>query len=536
MIDEFIGKTLAGKYKIEELLRESDMGHVYRGQHLLMEKPVTIKILSPTLAVDENIVERFSVEARTISRLSHPNILNVTDFGSDDDFVFIVMEDTEGETLKEIIKREGEFTVERAVRITRQVAAALSSAHANGIIHKNLTGEKILVNRMANETELVKVLDIGSFDVSEERDFEEHSLDNLAYLSPEQCSEESEPDERSDIYSLGIIFYEMLTGEVPFTADTALDLMLKHSQVPPPPLAAFREDLPEEIEPLVIRALAKNPDMRYQTAAAFAEDLSEAIKGSEEDDAIVIPKTEAAKAGANQSNLWKTAFILLAGISILAFGMIYMTNMKQTDPTTEYKVDANGKPVQPLNPATGINEKGISMETALNPLENESTDGLPPMDGIGGGDGYDPWSGGGFPPMGSSPSAPIGPGGDVYTVPGNSGSIFTQEERLYDKDGNPIILVPVPKEGDAPQTKEGNAPDKEKKPTGEKKNANTDTKNPNTETGKKPEAKPTEKAPVKKPPVKETKPKTPPAEKPKEKTPPPSTKNRNIKSGVEQDT
>ncbi|MGI8669464.1 MAG: protein kinase domain-containing protein [Aridibacter sp.] len=522
MTDEFIGKTLAGKYEIEEMLRESDMGRVYRGKHLLMEKPVTIKILSPALAVDENIVEQFSVEARTISRLSHPNILNVTDFGKDDETVFIVMENIEGENLKELIKRNGAFDVERAVRLTRQIAAALSSAHAAGIVHRNLTSEKILVTKMANDAELVKVLDIGSFDAKEERDFEElDSLDDLAYLSPEQCSGESEPDERSDVYSLGIIFYEMLTGEVPFMADTALDLMLKHSQVPPPPLAAFREDIPEEIEPLVLQALAKNPDMRYQSAAAFADDLSNAVKVSDDDDTIVIPNVNTATAGKNNS-LWKTAFVLLAGISILSFGMIYITNMKQTDPGTEYKVDANGKPVQPLNPATGFNEKGVSMTDYPDPTLDPNNEAgiLPPDVGIGG-DGYDPWKNGGFPSGGSPSDVPIGPPGENIYIPGNSGSPFDTDEPIYDKDGNQIILVPKPVP--SPQAKPP-AADSDKSPATAK-----PTPEANTDTGKKPETKPADK-----PPAKDAKPKTPPAEKPKEKTP--STSNNKIQSGVEQDT
>ena len=136
MSDKFIGQTLADKYQIEEELREGDLGKIYRGTHLSMEKPVTVKILSPTLALDENIVKQFSSEARTISRIAHPNILNVTDFGSDKNgAVYLVLEDSAGETLKEAIAREGRFPVERAVKIARQTAVALSAAHANGIIH-----------------------------------------------------------------------------------------------------------------------------------------------------------------------------------------------------------------------------------------------------------------------------------------------------------------------------------------------------------------------------------------------------------------
>ncbi len=461
MIDEFIGKTLADKYRIEELLRESEFGNTYLATHLMMETPVTIRILSPTLAVDDSIVEKFSVEARTISRLSHPNILNVTDFGKDDDGnVFIVTENAEGVNLKEVLKHIGSLPIERAVRITRQIAAALSAAHASGIIHQNLTSEKVLLVPMANDTELIKVLDIGSFEVDNSRDFADgEAFDDLVYLSPEQCTQESEADERSDIYSLGIIFYEMLTGEVPFTADTATDLMMKHSQSPPPPLIAFRDDVPEEIEPILLAALAKNPDKRYQSAATFADDLSLAIRSDDEDDTIVIPKVNTAAAGAEGNNqLWKTAFIVLAGISILAFGFIYISNQKQADSQTIVKTDENGKPVQPLNPATGISEQNLpNMNDYPSGSLSDLDPSLLPPDvggtmGDGGGAGYsNPWDNG--PPPTGAPIFDQGSGGRV-TITGEDGSIFMP----INEDGSRVILVPVPpkpeipKKGDAPKT------------------------------------------------------------------------------------
>lgn len=521
MTDEFTGKILADKYKIEEILRENEMGNTYRGTHLLMEKPVTIKILSPTLAIDENIVERFSVEARTISRLSHPNILNVTDFGKDEEgTVFIVMEDVEGENLKETIKREGALSIERAVRIARQIAAALSSAHASHIIHQNLTSEKVLLMPMANDAELVKVLDIGSFEIDDSRDFEnDEAFANLAYLSPEQCTQESEADERSDVYSLGIIFYEMLTGEVPFTADTATDLMMKHSQSPPPPLVAFRDDVPDEIEPILLNALAKNPDKRYQSAAAFAEDLTEAIRNENEDDTIVIPKVNPGLAEPEENNnLWKTAFVVLAGISLLAFGFIYWTSMKQTDPATVVQTDANGKPVQPLNPATGMSEQNLPNmnDYPSGSLSDIDPNLLPPDMGGSVDGGYsNPWDNGSAPP----PGAPMGQGGETITIPGD-GSIFMPSE-----DGGGVILVPKPVTPTPEPTKKTD----ESKPDKSADTPKTDTKTtdtPKTDAGK------TDKSAD--PPKTETKkPATKPTQKPASK---PSSQNKNTKSGVEQDT
>ncbi len=528
MIDEFIGKTLADKYRIEELLRETEFGKTYRGTHLMMENPVTIKILSPALAIDESIVERFSVEARTISRLSHPNILNVTDFGKDEEeIVFIVTEYADGKTLDEEIKSGGAFSIERAVRVTRQIAAALSSAHASRIIHQNLTGEKVLLMPMGIDSELVKVLDIGSFEVDNTRDYEDgESFQDLAYLSPEQCTQESEADERSDIYSLGIIFYEMLTGEVPFTADTATDLMMKHSQSPPPPLVAFRDDVPEDIEPILLNALAKNPDKRYQSAAAFAEDLSEAIRNEDEDDTIVIPKVNTADAGADVNNLWKTAFIVLAGISLLAFGFIYWTSVKQTDPATIVQTDENGKPVQPLNPATGLGEQNLPNmdQFPSSSLTDLDPSLLPPdVGGVLTDGGYTtPWDNGSAPP----PGAPVGQGGEMINI--GDGSIF-----MPNPDGSGVILVPKPVPDDPVEPKKGDEP-KTDKPADNTKvdKPKTDTPADNTKVDK---PKTDEPKTDKKPPV--TPPKKP-AGKPADKktSAPPSSRNRNIKSGVEQDT
>ncbi|MDQ3179826.1 MAG: protein kinase [Acidobacteriota bacterium] len=422
MLDEFIGQVLADKYRIDSVVRESGLGKIYRGTHLLMDKLVTVKILSPALAIDENIVKRFSAEARTVSHISHPNILNVTDFGSDKNgAVFIVLEDATGETLKDVIRHEGKFSQSRAVRVARQIAAALSAAHAAAVVHHHLSSANVLLAHTTDEAELVKVLDFGS--VRENNGFDEETdLEDLEYLSPEQNSSVQETDERADIYGLGVIFYEMLAGEVPFKAETPTALMLKQAEEPPVPLSAFRNDLPEYIEPIVLKALAKNPEMRYQSAAEFADDLINAPKNVDETETIVIP---ADITDNKRNNLWKTAFVVLAGISLLAIGLIYATSVKQTNPTTQLQSDANGQPVQPLNPATGLNEQGLSnMLTSMPEMMGNSNMTMPlSPNALPGGDGYDPWARGGVPPPGAP--YPVAPGGQVYTIPGDAnGSQF----------------------------------------------------------------------------------------------------------------
>ena len=495
--DPLVGRVLADKYGIEGVIRVDEYGTIYRGKHLLMDLPVTVKVLSPILAIDEYVVERFSEEARSISRLSHPNILNVTDFGKDaDGSVFLVMEEFEGESITELIAREGPLDVDRAVLIAKKIAGALSAAHSTGMFHSGLTSSKVLVSRVPNGQDLVKVLDIGSLTADlKAAGVAGRSLEDLAYCSPEQCSGESVGQARTDIYSLGIILYELLTGEVPFKADTATDLMMKHVEVPPPPLVAFRSDVPETIEPILLNALAKNPDRRYQSAAALADDLSEAIKVDGEDDTVVIPNVgSGSKNGGN--DIWKTAFIVLAGVSVLALSMYWVTGTRRNNPLTALPVDAGSQPVQPLNPATGVNEQGNLM--TLPPGALDQADNTLSGDDVGGGDGYDPWANPGAPrPGGRLPDAQIGPGGDIYTIPGD-GSIF-----MPGQDGSTVILVPkyIPEDSPTPDT--DGSPKPSKSPAG---TTPTPSKSPKPGPAKSPVVKPSENPSKDDPPAKATPP------------------------------
>ncbi len=444
MLDQFIGQTLADKYRIDSLLRDGDFGKIYRATHLLMDKPVTVKILAPALAVDANIVKQFSAEARTVSHISHPNILNVTDFGSEKNgAVYIVLEGADGETLKEAVGREGKFSVDRAVNIAAQTSAALSAAHAYKIKHGNLNGENILLTKAANNEETVKVLDFGAISVDgNDLTDDETYAENLEYRSPEQNSSIAEVDERSDIYALGVIFYEMLAGEVPYAADTPTALLLKQAENPPAPLSAFRTDLPDAIEPIILKALAKNPELRYQSAHEFTDDLNRAVGNFGGTETIVVQKSAAMSNNA-KNNLWKTAFVVLAGISLLAIGLIYATSSKQTNPATQMQTDINGQPVQPLNPATGMNEFGASNMMPYTPQMLANSNMMPMPGGIpqtvpggdGFGDGYNPWARG-VPPPGAPTYVP--PGGQVIDPSNPNGSIFMP-------DGT--VLVPVPVNG-----------------------------------------------------------------------------------------
>ena len=239
--DNLIGKTLAGKYRIDERLKDGGMGMVYRGTHILMDKTVAIKVLRPSLAADEKIVARFSREARAASRISHPNALSVTDFGEDENgVVFLVMEYLNGKTLKEVIRENGPMPLARVVDITRQVGDALSVAHSQGVVHRDLKSDNIML-MTTSVGEHAKVLDFGIAKINEAEGVVDPGLTapNLVigtpqYMSPEQCSQTSEIDQRSDIYSFGVILYEMLVGHVPFSGESPTIVMMKQLQEPVP--------------------------------------------------------------------------------------------------------------------------------------------------------------------------------------------------------------------------------------------------------------------------------------------------------------
>ncbi|MDQ2745695.1 MAG: serine/threonine protein kinase [Acidobacteriota bacterium] len=519
MSDQFIGQTLADKYQIESLIRDGESNRLYRATHLLMDKPVTVKILAPELAPDENKTALFLSEAKRISQLAHPNILNATDFGTDKNgAAYIIFDGADGEILSETLLRVGKLPVERSVRIAAQIAAALSAAHASNIVHGQLNSDNVLLTRNPTGVETVKLLDFSADETTENP----LSLKAMQYQSPEQNSLGAKPDARSDVYALGVIFYETLANEVPFIAGTTGELLIKQSQSPPAPLSAFRTDIIPDIEPIILKALAKNPELRYQTAHEFAEDLNRATDNGIGAETIVKPLPTDAPTGTN-NNLWKTAFVVLAGIALLAVSLIYATQTKQTTPTTTLQADANGQPVQPINPATGMNEQGTAGLTPYNQGQAFANSNMPltssgmpqPVpNGDGYGDGYNPWSRGGVPPPGAPPTQP----GGQYIDPNNPNSIFMQ-------DGT--VLVPVPVNGNVAVR-----PTPTGKPTPANVNANTapaPTPAANPAANPSPNPVKTPVAPIVKP---SPKPTAPPPTQPK---PPSATQKDAAQSGKPQD-
>lgn len=278
--DRFIGKVLEGKYYIETRIGTGGMGNVYRGRHMQMETNVAIKILHSSLVSDATAVERFRREARAALTVNHPNIIQVMDFGvTDNQTVFIVMELLEGISLQKVLDTEGVVPVEKVVRIFKQVCAAVGTAHAKEIIHRDIKPDNIFVLNYDTPAETVKVLD---FSIAKATSKEANAKGNLTevglvvgtpqYISPEQA-QGLKLDTRADIYSLGVTLYQMLTGQLPFTAASSMALALKHIHALPRPVREINPKLSGGVESVVMKAMAKRPDDRYQTAFELAEDL-----------------------------------------------------------------------------------------------------------------------------------------------------------------------------------------------------------------------------------------------------------------------
>ncbi|MEK7724378.1 MAG: hypothetical protein AAB336_08535 [Acidobacteriota bacterium] len=290
----------------------------------------------------------------------------------------------------------------------------------------------------------------------------DYPVEKAHYLSPEQSMVAGKVDVRTDVYALGAILYEMLAGETPLNAPTTTDLLLKHLQEMPPPITAYREDLPIEVDDILLKALAKNPEIRFQTVNEFADELNQvslSAKETEGADTIFIPATSTVFPTNTatpieqppQNNIWKTAFIVLAGMVLLGGSFIYLTSGKQTNPSTTNQFDANGMPVQPVNPATGTTEQGLANMNDFNPnIYSNMNTGMPD----GGGTNNPYWdqgtrppgappvtSAGGYPPMGGNAPYPVMPsnsGPTVYVDPNNPNSIFMPVE-----NSNRYVMVPA---------------------------------------------------------------------------------------------
>lgn len=281
--DPLMGRTIEGKYRIDGVIGAGGMGAVYLATRLLIGDEVAIKILHTERVTDPHAGERFRREAQAAARLKHPNAVSIYDFGvSSDGLQYLVMELVEGRSLREIKKQQGPLPASLAAEIALQVCAALDEAHRQHIVHRDIKPDNIILNSTASGLR-VKVLDFG---IAKLRDDTASHLTQTGsvmgtphYMSPEQCLGE-ELDSRADIYSVGIVLYELLCGSVPFNAPNSMAVVVQHVNQPPPPLRTINPSVSPQVEAVVLRALEKRREARPATAGGLAQQFAAAVGGA----------------------------------------------------------------------------------------------------------------------------------------------------------------------------------------------------------------------------------------------------------------
>jgi serine/threonine-protein kinase len=278
--------VLGGRYQVEARIGSGGMAEVYRGFDPVLNRTVAIKVLHSQFARDTSFVQRFRREAQAAARLNQPNIVGVYDTGADDGTQYIVMEFIEGRTLAEFMQTGRRPTPVQAAEIAQKIAAAIAAAHAQGVIHRDIKPGNVMVTRDGT----VKVMDFGIARVLGPETAPQTSavLGTASYLSPEQA-QGGPVDARTDIYSLGAVLYELLTGQPPFTGDTPVAVAYKQVNETPAVPSSINPDVPARLDAVVMKALSKNPSNRYQTAQEFSADLGRVIAGQEVEATPLMP-------------------------------------------------------------------------------------------------------------------------------------------------------------------------------------------------------------------------------------------------------
>lgn len=286
LIEAFPGERIVdGKYRIDALIGQGGMGTVYRATHLELDRVIALKVVLPDFVSSNETLERFRREARAAARLNHPNVITIYDFGVlQNGRAYLAMELLTGKSLREEIEKRGYITPARALEILRPICNAVQAAHNAGVIHRDLKPDNIVIEVNEFGIENIKVVDFGIAKLKEHTGPKANTLTGPGlvmgtphYMSPEQCKGE-DLDVRSDIYSLGVMLYEMLCGQVPFDAPTPSAVIIQHAIDPPRRLGLLRKDIPPQVEEVVMKALSKSRQARQQTVRELYEEMQNALQ------------------------------------------------------------------------------------------------------------------------------------------------------------------------------------------------------------------------------------------------------------------
>ncbi|HEX8100735.1 MAG TPA: Stk1 family PASTA domain-containing Ser/Thr kinase [Actinomycetota bacterium] len=350
-------KVLGDRYELTSMLGHGGMAEVYLGTDRVLGRQVAVKILGNQFVDDESFVARFRREAQSAAALNHPNVVSVFDTGSDDGTHFIVMEYVQGKTLADVIKEDAPLLPERAVEIAEAVAAALGFAHREGIIHRDVKPGNIMLTPTGD----VKVMDFGIARAVSSDSLTQTAtvLGTATYFSPEQAQGAS-VDARSDIYSVGVVLYEMLTAHPPFAADSPVTVAYKHVKEDPTPPSRLNADVSPQLDAIVMKCLAKNPVNRYQSAAELQQDLErfrsgqtvqatpllpvEATQVVERDTraTTVLPAETTPEVG--KPRRWVAAVVLLLILGALGLALFFLARSLLSSPLEEVP-DVIGQPL-----------------------------------------------------------------------------------------------------------------------------------------------------------------------------------------------
>ena len=276
-----IGKRISGRYKILEMIGGGGMANVYLAHDMILDRDVAVKVLRLDFANSEEFIRRFHREAQSATSLAHPNIVSIYDVGEEESIYYIVMEHVNGQTLKQYIQTNSPVPIEEALLIMEQITSAISHAHQNHIIHRDIKPQNILLDQRGN----VKITDFGiAMALSATSITQTNSvLGSVHYLSPEQARG-GVANHQSDIYSLGIVMFELLTGRLPFSGESAVSIALKHLQSETPSLRRWNPNIPQSVENIVLKATAKDPFHRYESVEAMEADIRTSLDPSRADE------------------------------------------------------------------------------------------------------------------------------------------------------------------------------------------------------------------------------------------------------------